>query len=161
MTIHFGYEKGQVLQALRYHFISRPEIRIMIIVVNVFAIGSIILYAMQKITPLAFLVGSLLWIVLMISFWFVLPIMVYRRSETFRHEFSMSFEEDQFSLIHERGERSWPWKALNKFIESPNFFHLYFDSRSFLLVPKSGCRDKDEVYELRQLLKGRIKKDNT
>lgn len=158
MTIHFGYEKGQVLQALRYHFISRPEIRIMIITVNVFAIGSIILYAMHKITPLAFLVGSLLWIVLMISFWFVLPSMVYRRSETFRHEFSMSFEEDKFSLIHERGERSWPWKALNKFIESPNFFHLYFDARSFLLVPKSGCKDKDEIYELRQLLKGKIQK---
>ncbi len=156
MTIHFGYEKGQVLQALRYHFISRPEIRIMIITVNVFAIGSIILYALHKITPLAFLVGSLLWIVLMISFWFVLPSMVYRRSETFRHEFSMSFGEDQFSLIHERGERSWPWKALSKFIESPNFFHLYFDARSFLLVPKSGCKDKDEVFELRKIFKEKV-----
>ena len=62
MTIHFGYEKKQVIQALRYHFISRPEIRIMLIVVNVFALASIILYAMQKITPVAFLVGSGLWI---------------------------------------------------------------------------------------------------
>jgi len=41
MTIQFGYDKGQVMQALRYHFISRPEIRIMIIVVNVFALGSL------------------------------------------------------------------------------------------------------------------------
>jgi ABC-type Mn2+/Zn2+ transport system permease subunit len=63
MTIQFGYDKGQVMQALRYHFISRPEIRIMIIVVNVFALGSLILYAMKTITPFAFLVGSLLWVV--------------------------------------------------------------------------------------------------
>ena len=98
MTIHFGYEKGQVLQALRYHFISRPEIRIMIILVNVFALGSLILYALQKITPFAFLVGSLLWVVLMISFWFILPMMVYRRAETFRHEFIMNFEQEGFSL---------------------------------------------------------------
>ena len=50
MTIYFEYEKGQVLQALRYHFISRPEIRIMIILVNVFALASLVLYAMKKIT---------------------------------------------------------------------------------------------------------------
>ena len=157
MTIHFKYEKSQVLQALRYHFISRPEIRIMIIVVNVFAILSITLYALHKITPFAFLIGSLLWLVLMVSFWFILPFTVYRRAETFRHEFSMSFDQDDFSLIHEYGQKSWPWKALTKFIESPNFFHLYFDARSFLLVPKSGFRDKDEVYELRHLLKEKIK----
>lgn len=157
MTIHFEYEKGQVLQALRYHFISRPEIRIMIILVNVFAILSITLYAFKKITPLAFLVGSLLWLILMVSFWFILPMLVYRRAETFKHAFSMSFEEDQFSLIHENGRRSWGWNALNKFIESPHFFHLYFDARSFLLVPKSGMKDKDEVHELRQLLKERIR----
>lgn len=158
MTIHFEYEKGQVIQALRYHFISRPEIRIMIILVNVFALGSLILYALKKITPLAFLVGSLLWVILMISFWFVLPIMVYRRAETFLHKFSMSFEQDGFSLKHERGSRSWQWDALSHFIESPNFFHLYFDSRSFFLVPKSGFRDKDEVYEMRQLLKEKANK---
>lgn len=158
MTIHFGYDKGQVLQALRYHFISRPEIRIMLILVNVFALASIILYAFHKITPMAFVVGSVLWIVLMISFWFALPGMVYRRAITFKHSFNMSFEEDGFTLAHEKGSKSWSWKALNKYIESPHFFHLYFDSRSFILVPKNGFKDSDEVYELRQLLKEKVRK---
>jgi hypothetical protein len=40
MTIHFTYEKSKVIQALRYHFITRPELRIMIIIVNVFALLS-------------------------------------------------------------------------------------------------------------------------
>jgi YcxB-like protein len=158
MTIYFGYEKRQVLQALRYHFISRPEIKIMLILVNVFALASILLYAFQKITPMAFLVGSMLWIVLMISFWFILPGIVYRKAVTFKHNFSMSFNDSGFSLEHERGAKSWQWGALKNFIESPHFFHLYFDSRSFLLVPKSGCRDKDEVFELRQMLKENVKK---
>jgi len=158
MKIYFGYEKGQVIQALRYHFISRPEIRIMLILVNVFALGSMALYLFHKITPMAFFVGSFLWIVLMISFWFILPGLVYRRAITFKHHFSMSFEDDGFSLIHEKGSKSWPWGALKKFIESPHFFHLYFDSRSFLLVPKNGCKDSDEVYELRQILKAKVKK---
>ena len=158
MTIHFGYQKGQVMQALRYHFISRPEIRIMLILVNVFAIASFTLYFLKKITPLALLVGTFLWIVLMISFWFILPAMVYKRAVTFKHNFSMNFEEDGFTLEHERGGKKWPWTSLKNFIESPHFFHLYFDSRSFLLVPKNGCKDTDEVYALRKLIKEKVKK---
>jgi len=145
------------MQALRYHFISRPEIRIMLILVNVFALASITLYAIGKITPMAFIVGSTLWIILMISFWFILPGMVYRRAETFQNEFNMDFRDDGFTLGHERGSRSWPWTALTNFIESPHFFHLYFDSRSFFLVPKSGFKDKDEIFEMRQLLKEKVK----
>lgn len=158
MTIYFGYEKAQVMQALRYHFISRPEIKLMLILVNVFALVSITLYAMGKITAMAFMIGSLLWIILMVSFWFILPGLVYRRAETFQHNFSMNFAADDFTLSHEKGHRSWPWESLKTFLESPHFFHLYFDSRSFFLVPKSGCRDKEEVAELRQLLKDKIKK---
>lgn len=158
MTIHFGYEKPKVLQALRYHFISRPEIRIMLILVNVFALVSIALYAFKKVGPMAFLVGSFLWIVLMISFWFLLPGLVYRRAATFRHAFSMDFLDDGFTLRHEKGEKNWPWTKLSHYVESPHFFHLYFDSRSFFLVPKSGCRDSDEVHALRMLIKSKVKK---
>jgi len=156
MTISFDYDKQQVIQALRYHFISRREIKFMLILVNVFALASIVLYALNKITPTAFLVGSLLWIILMISFWFVMPGIVYRRAETFQHQFTMHFGEDDFTLSHDRGSRTWPWKALTSFIESPHFFHLYFDSRSFFLVPKSGCKDKEEVVELRGLLRKKV-----
>lgn len=158
MRIHFSYEKKQVIQALRYHFISRPEIKIMIILVNVFAIMSLVLYYLKYINPFAFLVGSLLWLVLMISFWFVLPMLVYRRSETFRHSFSMNFEQETFSLEHQNGGRSWPWKSLAYFIESPNFFHLYFDARSFLLVPKSALKDSDETQQLRHILMENVKR---
>ena len=158
MTIYFGYDKRQVIQALRYHFISKLEIRIMLILVNVFAIASFSLYLFKKITPMAFLVGSFLWVVLMVSFWYILPGIVYRRAITFKHNFSMSFNDNGFSLDHDRGSKTWPWTALKTFIESPHFFHLYFDSRSFLLVPKNGCKDADEVFELRQLIKSKVKK---
>lgn len=159
MTIYFGYEKPKVIQALRYHFINRPEIRVMIILVNVFAIVSIILYAMNTIQPLAFLVFSLLWVMLMISFWYLLPMAVYRRAITFKHDFSMDFKEEGFTLGHEGGgSKTWAWSAVKNYLESPHFFHLYFDTRSFFLVPKSGCKSQEEVHELRELIKSKVKK---
>jgi hypothetical protein len=130
----------------------------MIIVVNVFALVSAILFYTKKVTPTAFLTSSFLWFTLMISFWFVMPAMVYKRNATFIDHFTMNFEEDGFSLGNERGSRSWSWKALSNFLESPHFFHLYFDSRSFFLVPKSGCKTSDEIFNLRQLLKEKITK---
>src|SRR5437764_6953521 len=157
MTIQFSYDKKQVLQALRYHFLSKREIRLMIILVNVFALASALLFYFKKILPLAFLTGSFLWIILMISFWFILPGMVYRRAATFKDHFTMAFEENSFSVRNERGSRSWPWRALSTFLETPYFFHLYFDTRSFFLVPKDGFKNRDEVFEFRKMLKEKVK----
>jgi hypothetical protein len=128
----------------------------MIILVNIFALSSAALFYFKKILPFAFLIGSLLWFVLMISFWFILPGTVYKRAATFQDHFIMDFEEDSFSLGNERGSRKWSWSAVTNFLETPNFFHLYFDSRSFFLVPKNALADSDQVYELRQLLKKKI-----
>jgi len=113
MTISFSYDKRQVLQALRYHFISRPEIRIMIIVVNVFALACAVLYYFKKIAAFAVVTGSSMWFFLMISFWFAMPALVYRRAATFKDSFTMKFEEEGFSLSNERGSKKWPWKALS------------------------------------------------
>jgi hypothetical protein len=73
MTVHFGYDKKQVLQALRYHFLSRKEIRFMIILINVFALLVSALFYFKKIVPTLFFTVTFMWIVLMLSFWFVLP----------------------------------------------------------------------------------------
>ena len=156
MTISFDYDKKQVIQALRYHFISKTELRVMIILVNAFAILSLILYALGKITPTAFLTYSFLWIVLMASLWFILPATVYRQAKTFQHTFTMYFGNADFTLEHEQGKRSWPYTALRNYKETPNFFHLYFDTKSFLLVPKNAFEDLEHLQNFRDLLKNKI-----
>lgn len=157
MTIHFTYDKRQVIQALRYHFLSRREIRLMIILVNVFALMSAVLFYFKKILPFAFLVGSFLWFFLMLTFWFFLPMTVYRRAATFRDHFTMSFDDRSFSVGNERGSRSWDWGELKNFLETPKFFHLYFDNRSFFLVPKDAFASSDDIFQLRHLMKEKIR----
>ena len=134
----FTYDKPKVIQALRFHFINRREIKIMIILVNVFAIVSGIFYFTHKISPVAFLLTSALWFILMIAFWFVLPGTIYRRASTFKDRFRVSFDPQHMFLENDRGSKSWPWKAFSRYMESPHFFHMYFDSRSFFLIPKEA-----------------------
>jgi len=156
MTIHFDYNKKQVIQALRYHFVSKREMRLMIILVNVFAIVSLVFYLLNKISPVAFLTYSCLWILLMVSIWFLLPLVVYSRATTFKHKFTMYFNENDFTLEHEHGKRSWPYSALSAYKETPYFFHLYYDPRTFLLVPKDAFTDLESLQQLRNILKNRI-----
>ena len=130
----------------------------MIILVNVFALISAALFYYKIVTALAFLIGSALWFIMMISVWFLLPNFIYKRTATFKDHFQMSFNDENFSLGNERGSRSWPWKTLATFSESPHFFHLYFDSRSFFLVPKNGCKTSEDVLQLRKILKEKINK---
>jgi hypothetical protein len=152
MIAAFGYNKPQVIQALRYHFISRKELRLMIILVNVFALLSLVLYLMGKITPLAFITNALLWIALMVSIWFIMPVVVYNRTEMFRKKHTMYFNENDFTLEYNGGKRSWQYKDLSDYKESPYFFHLYFNPRTFLLVPKDGFKNAEDIATLRRIL---------
>jgi hypothetical protein len=153
----FTYNKGKVIQALRYHFISRREIKIMMILVNVFAIVSALLFFLKKISPMAFLVSSILWFGLMITFWYLLPVTIYKKSSTFKDKFKATFGKEEFTIENERGSRSWPWGDFSTTMESPHFFHLYFNARSFFIVPKESFLD-EELSEARKILANKIRK---
>lgn len=151
----FTYEKNKVIQALRYHFISRPEIKMMIIVVNVFAFGSAALFFFHKVSPMAFMISSLMWFFLMILFWFILPLTIYRREKTFRDNFTASLNSNVFTIANDRGERSWDWVQFSTWLETPYFFHLYFNPRSFFLVPKDAF-EGGSVDDARNILREKI-----
>jgi len=158
MQIFFAYDKKLVIQALRYHFIGRIEVRILIILINLFAIFSAGLFYFHKVSPVAFLLSSVLWIALMCSFWFFLPNTVYKKASTFQDAFTMTFGDYNVRLENERGYNEWNWDKFSSYMESPHFIHLYFDSKSFFLVPKAAVDKDGDIDELRRLLFQKIKK---
>ena len=158
MQVTVTYKKPQVLQALRYHFITRREIRFMMILVNVFALISAGLFFYRKISPLAFLVSSFLWISLMVTFWWLLPATIYRKMATFKDKFKVTLEENHFFIENPRGNKSWAWREFSEMIETRQFFHLYFDPRSFFLLPKDVFSNSDQLHEARMLLQEKIPK---
>jgi hypothetical protein len=157
MTIQFGYNKKQVLDGLRGHFFARPEIRTLIIIINVFAILSAVLFALKKIQALPFLLFSVLWFFLWISIRRLLPLSIYKRSATFQDTFTLSLETRGILLDTKKGTQLWAWDDFSGFKETLYFFHVYFNSRSFFLIPKDSFRDITEIQEARKLLKDRIK----
>jgi hypothetical protein len=157
VSSYFTYSKPKVIQALRYHFISRKEIKILMVMVNIFAILTAALFFLKEISPLAFLLSSFLWFVLMIFFWYLLPNIIYKRASTFKDRFRAILSSTDFSIENDRGSRGWEWGSFSGWMESPHFFHLYFNSTSFFIVPKDAF-EGDEVHEARKIFSARIKK---
>lgn len=158
MTVQFGYNKKQVLDGLRGHFFSRPEIRTLTILINVFAILSAVLFYFKKIQALPFLVFSVVWFILWLSVRRLLPLSIYKKSATFRDTFTLSLEDQGVLLETRKGKQLWRWENFSGFKESAYFFHLYFDARSFFMIPKDAFKDITDIQAARKLLKERIRK---
>lgn len=157
MQFSFSYNKIKTLQGLRYHFISRTEIKVMMILVNVFAIASAILFYTKKIRPESFLLGSCIWVFMMLAVWYILPYSIYRKSNTFKESFIIYLNDYNINLESERGSVSWEWSKFQRFIETPHFFHLYFNAKSFFLIPKDDIGIEMQ-HEIRALFNKKIGK---
>jgi len=130
----------------------------MVILINVFAITSAILFALRKIQALPFLVFSLLWFGLWISVRRLLPLSIYKRNATFQDTFTLSLEDRGILLETKKGQQLWSWEDFFAFKETLYFFHIYFSPRSFFLIPKDSFKDITEIQAARKLLKERIRK---
>jgi hypothetical protein len=159
MEVDVSYRKPQVLQALRYHFVKKPEIRLMMILVNVFALLAAALFAFKMISPLPFLMSSVLWLAMMVAFWIWLPALIYSRSRTFRDHFKADLQEDHFFIETGKGRKSWAWREFTNYFETPGFFHLYFDSRSFFLLPKDGFKSQEDLQEARRIMREHVRRN--
>lgn len=129
----------------------------MMILVNVYAILSAALFYFKEISPLAFLLSSALWFILMILFWFLLPTIIYRKARVFKDRLRATLTGSYFEIENEKGSRNWEWPEFSTWIESPHFFHLYFNSRSFFIIPKDAF-EGDEVHEARKIFSQKIRK---
>lgn len=127
----------------------------MMILVNVFAILSAILFYNNKIRPEAFLLGSLIWVLMMAGVWYILPYSIYKKTASFRDQFIVYFTDTAIRLENEKGIAEWFWRDFSKYFESPHFFHLYFDTKTFFLLPKENMSE-DIMQNLRELLHTKV-----
>ncbi len=152
MSQTLQFQKREVLQALRYHFIKQSEIKTLLIFVNVYAIATAILLYYKKIRPELFLLGSILWIVLMLLFWYILPWWFYRKTHLFKYQWQFNYHARGANMLSQQGEAAWEWSEVKHYFESPAFFHIYFGPKTFFLIPKEPF-SLEEQQEIRGFLK--------
>jgi hypothetical protein len=92
---------------------------------------------------------------MMLAVWYILPYSIYTKSSTFKETFTFFLNDENIVLQNHKGEVTWKWNQFSSFFESPNFFHLYFTSKTFFLIPKDEIGDEVR-HELRGLFNKHI-----
>jgi hypothetical protein len=156
MTINFTYNKEATIKGLRHHFIAKPDIRTLIVLLNVFAIISVALFYLKKIQPISFFIFSLLWFGLLIVVWRILPVSIYNKTKTFKDEFVATFGETDLILNTHKGRKCIPWKDFSFYKENPDFFYLYLDGKTFFMIPKAGSNEETTEQMMREKIRKEI-----
>lgn len=154
MQIQFSYHKTSVINALRTHFLSRRETKILrILSIVLFLIA---LWAYTKgIIPYAVVVLLFLAIIaLTIVFWFVLPKSIYQKTRTFTEpSITLDWNEEGLSIGTHAGARRLPWNSFRRVLETPDFYYLYRSSNAFFLIPSAAFANSTDRESFSQLLR--------
>lgn len=155
--ISFSYNKAGVINALRYHFLSRRETMILKILCAVLFLFTLWGY-WTSIVSYGLLVAVFLVIVLLTAvFWFILPASIYKKAKTF-HEPSikLQYNGDGMAIGTGAGARHLPWQSFHRVIETRDFFYLYRNTNSFFLIPVDAFPDDNDRKSFSYILRGHI-----
>lgn len=158
MHVEFSYNKVDVLNALRYHFLRRGEIKVFGNTLFILLLATLAGFLFHMVTLNA-LIGIIAMTALIVwAFWYVLPLSTYNKAATFKDEIRLRYSEDGL-LISTRAsdhQRQLSWNNFSRLVETRKFFFLYRDKKSFLLIPTSAFENDDERNRFSKLVKGKI-----
>ncbi len=157
MELQFQYDKQEVIDALRFHFMNRPEMKLFKVVLALMVVLAFIGYGMNVVSLKMLIWIFLLFIVLVLIFWYILPYTVYRNAKTFQEPtISLHWTEEGISIGTERGESMLPWNRFHQILETKDFFYLYSSNKSFFLIPVDAFPDREERVAFSELLQSRF-----
>lgn len=153
MQLNFQYNKADVIDALRFHFMNRPEMKLFRIVLMILIAFAFIGYWMALINLQVVVWLFLLFIILILVFWYILPYSVYKKARTFSEPaIHLHWNEQNLSIGTHQGESNMPWTRFHKIVETKDFFFLYRDNKSFFLIPVDAFENEAEKNAFSELL---------
>lgn len=157
MDIFFHYEKSDVLQALRFHFMQRREIRMFRDILMALGLFVLLSFSLHLIGAPVLVALLLMLILLAVVFWFVLPLAIYAKTKTFQDTIRLAPNSNGLVIRTQYSERQLSWQGILMVIETKDFILLYRDYKSFFLVPARAFKDSQQRGEFSRLLQSYIR----
>jgi hypothetical protein len=158
MHVEFSYNKEDVLDALRHHFMQRGEIKVFRNALGILLLATLTGFFLHLVTPNA-LIGIIAMVALVVwAFWYLLPVSTYNKAATFKDEIRLRYSEEGLMISTRSSEhqRQLSWNNFTQVVETRKFFFLYRDKKSFLLIPTSAFENEDARNNFSDLVKEKI-----
>lgn len=142
--LQFTYNREEVINALRFHFLRRGEIKVFRNTLIILLIAAIAGYLFRVVNFNALLGICVMMIIIGWAFWYLLPVSTYNKAATFKDNIRLRYNEEGLAIsTGTTGERSLSWRNFSQIVETRSFFFLYRDKRSFFLIPTSAFASED------------------
>jgi hypothetical protein len=158
MQLEFSYNKEEVLHALRYHFMHRGEIKVFRNTLIILLLATLAGYVFHVVTPQAFTGIAIMIALLVLVFWYMLPISIYNKAATFKDNIQLQYSEEGMVISTGGSEyqRSISWNNFSRVVETKKFFFLYKDKKSFFLIPTSAFHTEADKNSFGHLLQQKV-----
>ncbi len=150
--LQFTYKKEEVINALRFHFLRRGEIKVFRNTLIILLLATVIGYVFRMVNFNAMLGIVLMMLILGWAFWYLLPVSTYNKAATFRDNIRLRYNDEGMAIVTGHGERSISWRNFSQIVETQSFFFLYRDKRSFFLIPISAFENQEAHHQFRALM---------
>ena len=150
--LQFTYKKEEVINALRFHFMSRGEIRVFRNTLIILLLATVIGYVFRVVNFNAMLGIVVMMVILGWAFWYLLPVSTYNKAATFRDSIRLRYNDEGMAIYTGQGERSMSWRNFSQIVETQSFFFLYRDKRTFFLIPTSAFENDEARSQFSELM---------
>ncbi|HEU4553341.1 MAG TPA: YcxB family protein [Chitinophaga sp.] len=158
MHVEFSYNKEDVLNALRYHFMQRGEVKVYRTTLAILLLVTLLGYLFHLVNFSA-LIGIVAMVAIIVwAFWYLLPLSTYNKAATFKDEIKLLYSEEGLFISTRSSEhqRQLYWNHFTRLVETRKFFFLYRDKKSFLLIPTSAFENDAARKRFSTLVRGKI-----
>lgn len=158
MHLEFSYNREDVLNALRYHFLQRGEIKVFRNALVILLLATLAGYFFSLVTTNTLIGISAMVVLLLWVFWYLLPVSTYNKAATFKDQIRLHFSEEGMAISTRASEhqRQISWNNFTQVVETKKFFFLYRDKKSFFLIPTSAFETEDARRKFGHLIREKI-----
>lgn len=153
MHLEFTYNKEEVLNALRYHFLQRGEIKVLRNTLFILLACALAGFPFRIVTLTALVGIASMTLLIVLVFWFMLPTSIYNKAHTFKDDIHLKYTEEGITISTRSSDfqRELSWSAFTQIIEAKNFFFLYRGKKNFFLIPTSAFPSEADQKTFEQL----------
>ena len=159
-TIHlsFCYSELDYVRAMRLHYASRLRLKLDAAVAVATALLGIYLWQSpdSRVWGGALVCLSVLFVMVLVAAFGVMPRLVFRREPKFRGEYSLTFSPDGIDFRTAHINSQLQWSLYNRALVDPHSFVLYHGTHSFTVIPKRVFETSEQLAAFEHLVSEKI-----
>ena len=158
INLSFRYAQNDYVRALRAHYASHLRLRLDIAVTLILAGIGAYLWRSPELhwLGLGFVVLAVVFALLLVAAFTVIPPLAFRREPKFRDDYSLTFSPEGIRFRTAHIDSQLQWSMYSRALVDAHSYVLYYGARQFTVIPKRVFQSAEQQQAFEQLLTQRV-----